>query len=653
MSGNVFLEILSIEINFDTKNNIPEIEAHRNALLAQIEILINSPTQNISLASLTKQYPGIPAVLFKKKQQIDEDAQKRLKEITDAEQLIAQAIKAIGSFKVDYSDKLTTIEIEIQCQLLLDQLEALSYSDENIKNAITVLNLTMAHQDLAAVVKKKKNEIKFLATLRVFSLSAVTIEHSETDENRYRLTKKDIEILIENKKKKKELNCYVIEGEKPLSLDLFFENIAKSGATRTQLIFKVSGTEHWSAMDIHRDKEGKLKIFFIDAAGSYYNQPAVLALCRKEKIEVTFCMDGLQKDFFSCSIFSVDHAFHMSKIPDLHEQIDRVKVKSSILDYVSTVAPIDLPPVLVKNVQFKDFLEQYLAKNKKYETVKINKKGQTLREYIESHKNIEEMDAIEYKQKKYREKINSFIQNQTRSHQLALAVLEAKQVVASVLKAIQNIEISFEDQNTASKIELHSIGLLKQLEDKLLGTGLDKACKVLGIKGQHPDISKALHEQQMKINQYADIQRRQNILIDINFDKYLKIFRTKSIEIRKYRVDAVYFQYAAEKAKDLYLALNAAKKHFLLEDLDKSIDQSKHTFSTKCRLAINAAKPSLDSHRGWNTAFRVFNEKILLQLTVGQNENRFVLFPKIKSAKQSDGHEHVCCRLGRDLMVLP
>ena len=78
----------------------------------------------------------------------------------------------------------------------------------------------------------------------------------------------------------------------------------------------------------------------------------------------------------------------------MYEQLDKIKIRDRKIPFFYHVSPLDLHPVLLKNAQSTTFLKDYLAKHPEAKNIIINKKGQTLGQYVESHQWINEKGKI-------------------------------------------------------------------------------------------------------------------------------------------------------------------------------------------------------------------------------------------------------------------
>ena len=403
------------------------------------------------------------------------------------------ALDKLEKIQVDYNSAQKPREIQAQKKILLKQLKHVVDEHE-----ISVKDKTK----VSYMVNRKIRTIVNGAILRQHDLNKERAP-TQSDPIRYRMTREDLEILIGLKKQKRELNCHVIDGTTPCSVEDFLTNLIKNGPERTQLIFKKTGSEHWSVMDIQRDKKGKLKIFFLDAIGEQKNLAVVLDFCRRHNIEISSAMGKLQKDYSSCSIFSIEHAFRMSKMTDLHQQIDKIKKKSPNAKFGFDVDSADLPPILVKNAQSATFIQEYLKKHPEHEETKFGRKGLTLRQYVDMHQRVvgetRVPGAIRDKQERYRNKINFYKEYPDNPERTKETRENAKKLIDKAENDIRNMPVSFNAHTTLVSIEFHNQVLLTQLELMSASRDLMDAQTILFYKQTPPAVIDAIVKKQEEI----------------------------------------------------------------------------------------------------------------------------------------------------------
>ncbi len=170
---------------------------------------------------------------------------------------------------------------------------------------------------------------------------------------------------------------------------------------RLQVAYKRDGLDetgqeydHWTALDI-LVTETQLNVFYFDSAGDPRNLDVIIhAATNLPDTQLTLCEDvevdgkslAIQKDGESCSIFTIDHIFHMSKLEYLHEHVNRYREQDT--NYASGVYNLDprhLPPVLARNSQSVGFLKSWSEKNPALLQKPVDKKGHNILDYACSH----------------------------------------------------------------------------------------------------------------------------------------------------------------------------------------------------------------------------------------------------------------------------
>lgn len=235
------------------------------------------------------------------------------------------------------------------------------------------------------------------------------IRNDDNDEKypNYGFSAEELALLIEDKKKKRpSFNGVVIVGHfaKWIS-QLQKERINRIGnfPRRLQAVYKrADRTEdnedynHWSAIDILLTEQ-MMKVFYFDSAGDLSNLTNIIrAVKTQSNTEITICDDvkeiindeikyhAIQKDGESCSIFALDFIFQMSKMPDLHDKLASIRIWNEEEGYYE-VDPRKLPLVLIRNAQSNTFIQQCMNENKNALNLPINKKNQTLSDYLKTH----------------------------------------------------------------------------------------------------------------------------------------------------------------------------------------------------------------------------------------------------------------------------
>lgn len=172
-------------------------------------------------------------------------------------------------------------------------------------------------------------------------------------------------------------NCYVIELKKTQKnvLDLsFLETLTHLEVTdspiRIQLIVKNGG--HFTTLDIRVAKEGN-EALVLDAIGDRRSLMLTMNLSELKNTSGKLFFkriymilpdndeNVLQKDSFSCPIFSYDHACQASKLNDLFEQLSsKVSDKNEKIQLL-VLSWIQMPWRLVRNSQSTHFVQAYTA----------------------------------------------------------------------------------------------------------------------------------------------------------------------------------------------------------------------------------------------------------------------------------------------------
>ncbi|MDI1351697.1 MAG: hypothetical protein PSV35_02845 [bacterium] len=480
MPKEIALEALKIQVTFDHDNSSQEIASHNLQLQEKLDEL------KIKYAK-EQDYSYRLDLIEHEKKIIQLAAAQRLQEINQAQDVVSHALNTLKQLKINYSDLNDPQEINIRRKQHLMHIAALlDEISPALKKAYTTLNKTDELPELCMIITKKTSELNHLAKLQQAKIIDSLPLSEEEQMLHYRFTQEDIQVLIDRKKVKRPINCFVIDGSKPISVKNFLEQIRLNGQHRTQLIYKIDSTEHWSTVDIQRDVEGRLSVFFFDAIGHTTNLSEFVEYCLSYNCELTKSMGGLQKDYASCSTFSVDHAFHMSKIPDLHKQLYQVRTKDQKSDKTFNVDPLDLPIVLVKNAQSIEFIAKYLQKHEEHESTKINLKEQTLKGYTQLHLATVDKEqiaaSITYKQSQYRKKVNRVKGYPTDPKHQEKVNERAKHVIEEAARAIATIDINFPSYTSAKSLALCYLSVLQHIDEIRTNRSVRDAQAVLNLK---------------------------------------------------------------------------------------------------------------------------------------------------------------------------
>ncbi len=228
-------------------------------------------------------------------------------------------------------------------------------------------------------------------------------DKKDEEDVHYAFSPEELRLLIKDKQKKRPLDAHVVVGGFARFMSQVHEDrVNRKGKfpRRIQVAYKRGDKdadgleyEHWTAIDI-LVTANKTHVFYLDASGSEFNLDIIQrAVVLHPDTELTICEDvevagksiALQKDNESCSTFTLDHIFHMSKLADLHQYLNAVRTADPDHANVFHVDPRQLPPVLVRNAQSMTFVKQYLADHKEWEGVKVDKQGRTLMQYVNKH----------------------------------------------------------------------------------------------------------------------------------------------------------------------------------------------------------------------------------------------------------------------------
>ncbi len=542
---------------------------------------------------------------------------------------LEKALEIINNFKVNYNKLNDSQEVDASRLAQIIKFETLIKQISPSLNKLNPLELSDSHPQIDDAITKKMNQLNQFAKRRKLELFDTSTPSTQEDALRYRLNKNDMDLLIAYKKEKHELNCHVVDGDHPCSITNFLENILKNGQPRTQLVYKIKGTEHWSVLDIQRKENGTLSIFFLDSIGHVTNLPPVVAFCTQHQVELTKAMGGLQKDNSSCSIFSIDHAFQMSRITDLHNQLSTLRKPSPNFKNTFEVNPMDLPPELVKNAQSSSYIKAYLEKHPGHSTTKINKKNQTLFAYAESHNVLLDEQktyrAINYKQVQYRKKINK-IKGYEENPQHQRAIIEsAQRVLALATREIQNIKIDTQS-TTLTGVTFYYQTLLQQIEEIRTSRAVRDAQTILNLR-QTPvalakiirikqnellhavydkmtkqEPSKGLDSSVIKSAEAQALLNRCQTLITMNFNKYLTLFKRKTQLLDESTPDKT--DVTLLKTKELCASLGQLKRDFLLEQLSSPIKPLKTNFIQQLRTILQKAQLSLSEYKEWDDVIK-------------------------------------------------
>ncbi len=151
-------------------------------------------------------------------------AQKKSEEIKISNGSIRQVTQSIIEFSVNYSDLHDSKLIDAHRETLLMRFETLlQHNSSLLKNTLSTTNIVDDLSKIKAEISKKVTEINRSAKRQKLKIFESTKLSTEDDAIRYRLTRKDIEILIKRKQEKRDINCHVIDGIVPFSVRIASE----------------------------------------------------------------------------------------------------------------------------------------------------------------------------------------------------------------------------------------------------------------------------------------------------------------------------------------------------------------------------------------------------------------------------------------------
>lgn len=208
---------------------------------------------------------------------------------------------------------------------------------------------------------------------------AATLEQARIlDERLVPMSDNEIALMLEAKAMKRNLkknktNLYepfLITKENEEEFNKMLSSLPEDQAFHYDIVIKNGA--HCTPMQIHSDGTGKVRTFFIDAAGDYKNISTALQYGSSLNAEEHMVFrTGAQKDSFSCSIFSIQDLNSMSKLSQ--EELISSTMNNSKSD------PINLNPRFMKNSQSVTELKAYIEANQ-------DKKGKV----VSKNKNLEE-----------------------------------------------------------------------------------------------------------------------------------------------------------------------------------------------------------------------------------------------------------------------
>lgn len=214
--------------------------------------------------------------------------------------------------------------------------------------------------------KSSTVELRKLATTHFRSIKEnqnenINKQQDETESKiitKHGLSSSELTELIKLKNKKRTIDCRIILGDskgnaiktliKTLQNERDEENEQnkeneekiKNFSRRLQVLYKLKPDDslHWTTLDI-LVTEKNIKVFYLDAAGDSSNLSSITTgVLACDNTELTYCEGRLQHDHVSCSIFAVDHAFHLSKEKSAHNQFDAIRTPMGcdflIIDYI-------------------------------------------------------------------------------------------------------------------------------------------------------------------------------------------------------------------------------------------------------------------------------------------------------------------------------
>ncbi|MGC3030417.1 YopJ/AvrA family T3SS effector serine/threonine acetyltransferase [Burkholderia sp. DN3021] len=202
------------------------------------------------------------------------------------------------------------------------------------------------------------------------------------------------------------INLHYIENPTLIS-DKILESINIGVGSERYIVNMGDDGIHFAAFD-YRLVDGKPSLLMFEPANFNFPSPVLLAFrvnSALEKIDsqdVKFSMleMNIQKSSNECGIFSLALAKKLHKESDSVSELHRMNVAGNIpsaYDSFSSSAESDklIPPSLYKHAQGRGRLAMYLESNRGSESVKVNKKGETLLDRQVQHlEEIEGKDVV-------------------------------------------------------------------------------------------------------------------------------------------------------------------------------------------------------------------------------------------------------------------
>lgn len=208
---------------------------------------------------------------------------------------------------------------------------------------------------------------------------AATLEQARILDKRFvPMNDNEIALMLEAKAVKRNLKKnktnlyepYLITKENDQEFNKMLASLPEDQPFHYDIVLKNGA--HCTPMQIHSDGTGKVRIFFIDAAGDYKNISTAGKYGSSLNAEEHMVFQtGAQTDSFSCSIFSIQDLNSMSKLSQ--EELISSTMNNSEGD------PINLNPRFMKNSQSITELKAYIEANQ-------DKKGKV----VSKNKNLEE-----------------------------------------------------------------------------------------------------------------------------------------------------------------------------------------------------------------------------------------------------------------------
>lgn len=195
------------------------------------------------------------------------------------------------------------------------------------------------------------------------------------------------------------LNCRVIDAKDfPALLNQSKDMQPQHGNLRMQVI--VRDERHYTMMDMQFSSNGN-KCILLDAAGDLraMNYAGQLLDAKGHNQELLFdnvyfprmrpgvgSKGNPQKDFYSCPIFSLDHAMQTSRMDNIYDQLGAQVQPGKGDAQLPHLYWDNLPPQLIWNAQSRSMLNEYMEQHPEASNQTIPGVGMSMAEYVDANK---------------------------------------------------------------------------------------------------------------------------------------------------------------------------------------------------------------------------------------------------------------------------